>query len=683
MDVAERERIEARIAELEAELADLPPVEMEALVVDCRFPELFQHATEFARANGTDSKSFHAAITAAYYDESKHTRWPKGTPVNELGHGGGRFAPHAETADYPTAPMVISQENLDDAIRRLAREERKLERITDPALLAKQQKEVTYWRNKIDRLRKGLGLPSGGTPDITPPAPAPAPASEFQTRFQQAVEADRAALEQLTQTAVDAKTTELLQARLGRHQKTVERLVNDGHAVGRYGVVKVGVPYYSETRDQNEARAAEIETQLNRLSFDDLTNILLDPDSADPLELAYAKQIEKMWLNPGIDGRSTPNETYVEQDPNDSKLTVTVSASGTQDETLAQMKQRAGWRAGAELVTAEQEQAVIRVGNVIRDEVAARANTLRTAEQARVLAVKNQIADEIEGFMVPRGLVWDRDAFLNDSSNSPTENAYTWHMWSDDGRMSPIVGHNLERIKEDDPAAYGRIKALIETNGLQNRVAKVGPGFNPSRDAARQVLAEVREMGGTFKNTPANRKVRRGRNTHEIVTAAAPNFPADWIAASNAYGGGGRFRLTSGRAHYRHSDGEITLDQTDWVASHEITHRMEYTVPTVYGLEREFYDRRTVNSPAQDLQKIYPRHGYGRDERSKPDEFFTAYAGKKYSDAYEILTSGSEAVFGGRRMQVPSASASPVEIDPEYEAFVLGTWALAYRKDLP
>lgn len=113
-------------------------------------------------------------VTAAF-DETKHARWPAGTPVNAEGHGGGRFAPQAQPV--VRRHLQVSPEKHAEA---QAKADRWKQRLADyqaagepPDVIAKAEREAAYWQGKADRILAQLDQP--GTAEDLPPEPSPAP----------------------------------------------------------------------------------------------------------------------------------------------------------------------------------------------------------------------------------------------------------------------------------------------------------------------------------------------------------------------------------------------------------------------------------------------------------------------------------------------------------------------------
>ena len=99
-------------------------------------------------------------------------------------------------------------------------------------------------------------------------------------------------------------------------------------------------------------------------------------------------------------------------------------------------------------------------------------------------------------------------------------------------------------------------------------------------------------------------------------------------------------------------------------ALHEWGHAME-DVPIVSALQHEFYARRTLGFPVEQLKDIYPNKKYDIHEMTRRDRFVDAYMGKLYGGhRYEIVSMGLEYVFFNRERIWRK--------DPEYVKFILG-----------
>lgn len=109
-------------------------------------------------------------------------------------------------------------------------------------------------------------------------------------------------------------------------------------------------------------------------------------------------------------------------------------------------------------------------------------------------------------------------------------------------------------------------------------------------------------------------------------------------------------------------------------AQHEFSHRIETYNKHITLMERTFVERRTTNPDGerQPLQAYYTRSR----ERVRPDEFIDKYMGKEYSsDYYEVLSTGSEALFHGDFGAFEGVAQR--KTDFEMRNFVLGLFASA------
>lgn len=116
-------------------------------------------------------------------------------------------------------------------------------------------------------------------------------------------------------------------------------------------------------------------------------------------------------------------------------------------------------------------------------------------------------------------------------------------------------------------------------------------------------------------------------------------------------------------------------------ATHEIGHRMQYTVGNLNDLERTFLYRRTL-VPSEDypdhmeqqaLEPVSPDDK--KVELCRPDHFTNRYMGRDYPKVTEIVTMGMESLFTGTNGGlIGIGKADP---DREFRDFVLGAVATA------
>ena len=94
--------------------------------------------------------------------------------------------------------------------------------------------------------------------------------------------------------------------------------------------------------------------------------------------------------------------------------------------------------------------------------------------------------------------------------------------------------------------------------------------------------------------------------------------------------------------------------------------------PRRQGGGREFLERRCAGQPVQSLAKLFPRHGYDKDEIVKDGGFQKTfgkdgglYVGKIYKDgSTEVISMGLEQLYKN-----PTKFA---QTDPDYYKFMLG-----------
>lgn len=306
------------------------------------------------------------------------------------------------------------------------------------------------------------------------------------------------------------------------------------------------------------------------------------------------------------------------------------------------------------IVTAEHEAAVNHIGRKINAEIERRFND-RFNEQAeerkwteKFDVIKRKIAEHYPDLNLERNMTLD--SFGGKARVS----------------LYGVVKDSSDREKYQRVVA--EVSAMAEELGVTSdnwERTKVSARNRIQMDTIREVLSEIRNLGGSIDGTPRHRTNKYGLSSNEQVTRAGSWYPSEWIERSNERGPL-NFKQTKGRAHYNDTDAVITLDGTVNTAVHELAHRMEYTVPGVRQLEKQFYDRRTAGETLKGLGR-----GYSKSEMTREDQFFNRYAGKSYNErAYEILSMGYEHLRSYEGWN---------KIDPDYRAFVLGTIAAVER----
>ena len=91
---------------------------------------------------------------------------------------------------------------------------------------------------------------------------------------------------------------------------------------------------------------------------------------------------------------------------------------------------------------------------------------------------------------------------------------------------------------------------------------------------------------------------------------------------------------------------------------------MEYVIPGIRRLEKEFYDRRTKGYPLIEMNTIKGFEDWPAGEKIRRDKFNDPYMGKDYRGyAYEILSTGIEKLFYGRYNN---------KLDKDFDSFIIG-----------
>jgi hypothetical protein len=244
--------------------------------------------------------------------------------------------------------------------------------------------------------------------------------------------------------------------------------------------------------------------------------------------------------------------------------------------------------------------------------------------------------------------------------------------------------------------AWGKAASATIKTRKQLRAAEAAlPGARA--EALRAALEEIRPMGGEI--TAPSTSTSRGKEVIARVNEyGSPYLPERWIERANANGPVTGFGMPAGgRAFYKQlsaGDGVIHLDlhpgllNKDSTVLHEISHRMEYTVPELMRLEDQFLRERAVGE-LRPLAEITGNHDYEEHEVAYGGDFTHPYMGKVYdrvrpwalesvpdrlmisgtpqSGAGELFTMGQEGVWYGEY--------DLWEKDPEMVSWVLGLLA--------
>ena len=214
------------------------------------------------------------------------------------------------------------------------------------------------------------------------------------------------------------------------------------------------------------------------------------------------------------------------------------------------------------------------------------------------------------------------------------------------------------------------------------------------REAALRVLSRVRPMGGPGLSYTT---VRGQKNTERnaLVKAmrfAESSFPADWLAALAR---GGSFKLArTTRGNHRQGERSMRLNP-EWepfdgaprmaqVATHELGHTMEYTVPGLLNAEMAYLWSRTATGEVGARQQERKRGlvtiskkgkvGRSRVEAAFEDQFPDVYTGKTYNgdtfgpggaQAAELVSTGVESLMAGAKY-----------LDDDFRQWLFGVLAL-------
>jgi len=200
---------------------------------------------------------------------------------------------------------------------------------------------------------------------------------------------------------------------------------------------------------------------------------------------------------------------------------------------------------------------------------------------------------------------------------------------------------------------------------------------NPETYAVYQSLSELRPMGGVTEDnvmemiTPSAGSDMMIRMQHSMIDPQTKHelvngmnaMPQDWLQYSKDDSVALRPFRTDGRGHYSHSNGEIMLNSTQAIGSHEMAHRMEACVPGLLERERDFYNKRTAGEPLIPLVG----KGYKPNEKTRKDHFVNDYMGKDYGGRiYELLSMG---------IQYLQTDYHSLDADPEMREWIIGVLA--------
>lgn len=283
-----------------------------------------------------------------------------------------------------------------------------------------------------------------------------------------------------------------------------------------------------------------------------------------------------------------------------------------------------------------------------------------------------------------------------------------------DANTTIIAEWKAARARTDETTSGAEWREATAKNQAKMRAARVAAGLSESYDkraderavAAREstiirdLIASVRPMGGVQHDKVTmlpDRGTEDGRgarpDAEDRLRYAEQYFPDDWLEASNEK----RLDITSAdRAYYStwslklamnrpHQDEKGSYaggyrDYSDEVTVHELSHRMEYTVPGLMELEWSYVRRRStgpdgnVEKPER-MAKITGNSAYADHEIAFRDKWAHAYAGKTYEhahrdgehpgrNAWELMQVGTQDTFGRTRTRFDTGD--------ELQAFTVG-----------
>lgn len=200
----------------------------------------------------------------------------------------------------------------------------------------------------------------------------------------------------------------------------------------------------------------------------------------------------------------------------------------------------------------------------------------------------------------------------------------------------------------DALARYNKAKDAI---GLRNYEAHV--------KAMTDRISQVRPVGGLDMKGHLNNS-RSPMRKH--VEYAYNHYPTDWCAKSIMRGNLSPKKVD--RGYYADWKSEIAISgysdrDARRCSFHELGHRFERAVPEIRNQEKIFYERRTQGESLQWLGK-----GYGKDEKTRFDNFVNAYMGKDYGgQAYELVSMGFEYAY---------TNPNKLAKDPDMQRWIFG-----------
>lgn len=227
---------------------------------------------------------------------------------------------------------------------------------------------------------------------------------------------------------------------------------------------------------------------------------------------------------------------------------------------------------------------------------------------------------------------------------------------------------------------------VVEHNNLvrqrREQIAQISPRDRIRADAYRDVIGEVRPLGGVDPAVTG----RPHKETRAQLRDAARYIPGEWVSTIDQAHGPVSIKLARNkRGHYVPNEELIRTSGSAATMHHEYAHRMEARLPQISVATNRFLERRTTGQDG--TRDPLRRYAGGRaDEKLRADGFANAYMGKEYGDdSTEIFSTGTEALFTGRHGGLVGAgndqNGAPISRDDEHRNLILGLYATVLRKD--
>lgn len=228
-----------------------------------------------------------------------------------------------------------------------------------------------------------------------------------------------------------------------------------------------------------------------------------------------------------------------------------------------------------------------------------------------------------------------------------------------------------------------------ETRDVDARLQEVTERIARYKDAARGTAYRVVEALTVPAASRAHldtRMVTAGRAVPPVTREAEGWLGAILAAEPSAPKGikveYGALRKASDRAYYTDKDRRINLSGAEPATTvvHEYGHAIEHQWANVGKLSAEFLDYRVGPEKIEKLRHLFPKRGYGPEERGRKDRFDEVfgrieafYVGKEYRQNVRKASTryGTEIL----SMGVEKLLTDPVTFakkDPEFCAYVLG-----------